>query len=242
MKKLLLYTYRIALVLCILIGVVQLFSKALNWFLYLYPPYTGFSLIALVAVLCIFIIVLEHRIGKGTQPSNHAVLSDDEPPPDFWQETEEIVERCLSRYPYEVEKSDDGYIIWMNNRTYYIYIVPGNLWIKAEFLLSGWTDIYYEEDTLEELEATFLTDMEELFHDRQVQVGFVIDERTLRDSFFCPPNELDTRIQQELAVYTKKPPLWSRFLRLFFLVPPKKPIKEIRIASASGKYDRVIPL
>ena len=242
MKKKLLYTYRIALVLYILIRSFQLLDKAFNWYLNLYPPYTGLLLFGIVAVLLICSLVMDRRIGKTNQTSNHDVLSETDPRPDFSRETEEIVERYLSRWPYESECYDGTYTIWMANREGSIYIETASRWISAEVFLGGWTDLSYCENALEDLEQEFLKDMDAILDDQLVQISFFTDEDTLRDSFLCAPEEAEDLIRQKLPAYTKKPPLWSRFLRLLFLVPQEKPVKEIRIACASGKYNRIISL
>ncbi len=242
MKKLLIYSYRIALVLYLFIRGFQLLEKAFHWFLYLYPPYTGFAPLVLVAAFSLYLFVMERRIGKSNQISNHAVLSNDEQPPTFYRETEEIVEGYLSRCPFEWERYDGSYTIRMSDHERCIYIDTENLLISAEVLFSGCNNRYYRAETLEKLQQEFSKDMDAILGDRLVQVSFVIDESTLRDSFLCPPENADNLIREKCPVYTKKPPLWSRFLRLLFLVPQKKPITKICIASASGKYDKSIPL
>lgn len=243
--KIALYTYRVLLALAILAAGGELLACILFFLLkplvLLYPPYSAWAVIALFFVVGIWVTVAGIRSQRKHRKEQEERAKIKRP--DFKSELIEIVETCLSKYPYEVSRDESDFTLFMPDHNRSIHFDIGPSGIDMQIFVGGWDeDGYYANspEELKELVEKFSSDLDDWLNDRIVQVCFITDEARFPYSFACSSADMDEVISKQLEGYSADF-WWMRILRFIFLFPPPKPVLEIQVTSANGVYDRTIP-
>ena len=248
-RKTVLYTYRIVLFLILFFAFCIVGGKLLGRLLFLllkplvllYPPHSIWAVIALFYVVGIWVTVagIRSQRKRRKEQEERAKIKR----PDFKSELIEIVETCLSKYPYEVSRDESDFTLFMPDHNRSIHFDIGPSGIDMQIFVGGWDeDGYYANspEELKELVEKFSSDLDDWLNDRIVQVCFVTDEDKFPYSFACEATDMDEIISKEFSSYSSDP-WWWRLLRFIFLFPPPKPVLEIQVTSANGVHDRTIP-
>lgn len=251
-RKIALYTYRVLLFLVLFLSaflVVFLppFLLLCHVILFLMeklallcPPYSVWGVFVLMFVGGIWAIVSESRLQREAKRAQAERKEMERL--DFTAELTKIVEDCLIKYPYEVQKGENEFTLFMPNHSRTIHFDIGLSGIDMQIFVGGWDEEGYYvafSENLNKLAEKLSSDLDDWLNDRIAQVCFITDEDRFPYSFACSADDIDEVVSEKFSGYSSDP-WWWRLLRFVFLFPPPKPVLEIQITSANGVHDRII--
>lgn len=243
LRKLLLYTYRTLIILALSTATITLLARLFFFIMkkiaLIYPPYTAWLVYILFFAAGIWAILSEVKSQRETKKQQ--AVWEAQASVDFTEEFYNIVERCLSQYPYEIQLKDYYYtIVLAKGRHIDIRVEP--VFIEMQIHLDGYEENSYYADTpedLPDLEREFSADLYKWLTDQWVLISFVSDDEKYLSYRSSALEDIDTVIKEQL--HPPADPIWFRILSCILLFSNKEPpVAKICVTSANSTLDRII--